>query len=158
MKQAGYGWALWLFNFTTETRDAIGAIYKALPCDVRSKADDTAAKQAQRIYDNLDRLNVDAMMTELYLNQIEDYVIGRASGAINKAFGSGESWSNYYRAFQEGNQVIPDLGKITSSQLDALAKSLNLPRIRCGGKKKGPVRFLKQESDQAIWRSKREKG
>lgn len=132
MSALGYGWAMWLFNFTTEARDYIDAVYKALPCALRSKAHDTPAKKMRAVYDNWDDVNLEAMMTELFLNQVEDYVIGRASGAINKGFGSGDSWANYYRAFQTGNEVLPTLGKDVNRYLDQVAKSLSLPRVRCG--------------------------
>lgn len=132
MNALGYGWALWLFNFATEARDAVEAIYKALPCKYRSKAHNTPAKKMQAIFNHFDQVDVEAAMTELFLNHLEDYVIGRASGAINKAFGSGDSWASYYRAFQQGNEIIPELGKDVNRWLDEVAKSLSLPRVRCG--------------------------
>lgn len=134
MSAMGFGWAMALFNFTTEVRDWVDAVYKALPCDVRSRTHNTAAKKMEAIYRHFEKLDPAAVITELFLNQVEDAVIGRTSGFINKAFGSGESWSNYYRAFQAGNELIPGVGKVTNRALDDFAKSLSLPRVRCGRK------------------------
>lgn len=132
MSALGYGWVMSLFNFTTEARDWIDAVYKALPCNVRSKSHNTAVKKMEAIYRHFDAIDPEAMVTELFLNQIEDAVIGKTSGFINKAFGSSASWANYYRAFQAGNELIPGVGKVTNEALDNFAKSAGLKRVRCG--------------------------
>lgn len=136
MNALGYGWALWLFNFATETRDAVDALVKALPCAVqRDLRRASPVEKMAAIYAHFDDLDVPAALTELFLNHVEDFVIGRAQGAISKGFGSGKSWENYLRSVQ-ASHLFSDQAKAGSKalnrSLDTLAKSLSLPRVQCG--------------------------
>lgn len=127
----GGAWALWVFNFITETKDALEAIEKALPCNKQPKGHRTIPAILDNLYKNWHLLDPSAAMSELILNQIEDAIIGRAQRAVSALGGSAESWQNYHNTWVLDQDTAKERGKMTNAALDEFAKSMGLKRIAC---------------------------
>lgn len=138
MKAAGFGWALGAMNFATEARDAVEAISKAMPCDIqRQMRGMSAADKSQVIWANWDKLDPEAALSELILNQFEDMLIGRSHALVSKVFGTEEEWKNYLdmlNAMKANEQAQQDFGQGVNAVLDMVAESLGLKRVQCGRK------------------------
>lgn len=139
MNQLGYGWVLWLFNFTTEANDFLQAMKKALPCEVQRKfpKDANLPVYANLIYAYWDQIDWLAAVNELFLNFIEDQAVGKTKRAINKGFGTGQSWKNYLKALElsKATDYMKSFGKNIDRGIDFGAESLGLHRVHCGRKR-----------------------
>lgn len=133
--RAGFGWLTWLFNFATEADDYIGSIAKALPCSVQRKLPkDTNIPQTLAVLmDHWDEIDWNAAMSELLLNQVEDYIIGRTRAAVSKGFGTEKNWYNYWKMLQAEDltEFGSAIGKNVNSILDEVADRAGLHRVRC---------------------------
>lgn len=79
-------------NGITETKDAIDAIYSALPDWLKKKAfaanghrSLTVSKKLLVLYENFEAIDADKMMKALIANAIEDLLYGKLSKHLNKA-------------------------------------------------------------------------
>lgn len=95
----------------------------------------TTAQQADFLWKNFEALDAEAMISELLLNHIEDMIIGRKEALESKAFGTGDSWSNYYRKIgdSKGNETRnKDVAQLVNRELDKFAGMMGLKRVQCG--------------------------
>lgn len=70
----------------TEWVDLIDALYAALPKEIRSldRNHGTVYRRARAVWENLDRLDVPSAVRNVVLNEIEDRIIGRILGKLNR--------------------------------------------------------------------------
>lgn len=78
----GAGGALRILNTVTEALDFIDALWLALPAELRTPYASPQQKLVD-LYTNINEIDVEQAITNLILEQIEDYVYGRASQLAN---------------------------------------------------------------------------
>lgn len=124
----------------TETKDAIDAIFEALPKDVQKTAPKTGRvmaggrlpkgtpytstfDKAKHIYDNLDKLSVELAAYNLLRNHLEDEVIGRIIGGSER----------FNKAHLNGNRLLNSeaegqLGRAINKLFNALEERTGIKR------------------------------
>lgn len=79
-------WLGWILSTYSEVGDFIDALYDALPDNVQSRGDRNLAQKFQRIYDNIDKLDLNEAMTNLIENQVTDPKYAEAFNEVQEVF------------------------------------------------------------------------
>ncbi|QXP07813.1 MAG: hypothetical protein [Arizlama microvirus] len=76
----GYVLAVSAFDKVTEAQDFIDAVFEALPDSIQARYGDRPQDRVQAIWNHADQLDVAQAITNVLLNQAEDFIIGGSQG------------------------------------------------------------------------------